>query len=240
MKRPIRPALADILEWNPRANRIAGTCTGGLVTCSYQGDKTRRRNIWDKWAKVSEVESAKRRARFKLSMISLKPGTELQLFRDPTIICNAQAQVALGAALALSGDLDGGIARMKQGIKLSPRDRRLAFWGWAKPERLNPSEDSGSRHEPWRIVSAASRGGLICRNGAAIRGAATLLTSHKATLRDLVTAWKRPPTEAALSNLDFIIVIARSPCECIGACMPYDHLAAGINPTNLENRLGDV
>src|ERR1700676_4763984 len=44
---------------------------------------------------------------------------------------NAQAQVALGAALALSGDLDGGIARMKQGIKLSPRDRRLAFWGWA-------------------------------------------------------------------------------------------------------------
>jgi hypothetical protein len=81
-------------------------------------------------------------------MISLKPGTELQLFRDPTIICNAQAQVALGAALALSGDLDGGIARMKQGIKLSPRDRRLAFWGWAKPERLNPSEDSGSRHEP--------------------------------------------------------------------------------------------
>ncbi len=47
---------------------------------------------------------------------------------DPS---NAQAQVALGAALALSGDLDGGIARMRQGIKLSPRDRRQAFWGWA-------------------------------------------------------------------------------------------------------------
>ena len=47
---------------------------------------------------------------------------------DPS---NAQAQVALGAALALSGDMDGGIARMRRGIKLSPRDRRLAFWGWA-------------------------------------------------------------------------------------------------------------
>ena len=54
----------------------------------------------------------------------LKEAVEL----DPS---NAQAQVALGAALALSGDLDGGIARMKQGIRLSPRDRRLGFWGWA-------------------------------------------------------------------------------------------------------------
>jgi adenylate cyclase len=54
----------------------------------------------------------------------LKQAVEL----DPS---NAQAQVAIGAALALSGDLDGGIARMRQGIKLSPRDRRLAFWGWA-------------------------------------------------------------------------------------------------------------
>jgi len=54
----------------------------------------------------------------------LKQAVEL----DPS---NAQAQVALGAALALLGDLDGGIACMRHGIKLSPRDRRLAFWGWA-------------------------------------------------------------------------------------------------------------
>jgi hypothetical protein len=54
----------------------------------------------------------------------LKQAVEL----DPS---NAQAQVALGATLALSGDRDGGIARMRHGIKLSPRDRRLAFWGWA-------------------------------------------------------------------------------------------------------------
>jgi adenylate cyclase len=37
---------------------------------------------------------------------------------DPS---NAQAEVALGAALALFGDLDAGIARMRHGIKLIPR-----------------------------------------------------------------------------------------------------------------------
>ena len=43
----------------------------------------------------------------------------------------AQAEVALGAALAVLGNLDAAIARMRHGIKLSPRDRRLGFWGWA-------------------------------------------------------------------------------------------------------------
>jgi len=43
--------------------------------------------IFETSEQKSEVESAKRQARFKLSMIGLKPGTELQLFRDPTIIC---------------------------------------------------------------------------------------------------------------------------------------------------------
>jgi adenylate cyclase len=47
---------------------------------------------------------------------------------DPS---NAQAEVALGAALLLSGDFETGIAHMRHGIKLSPRDRKLGFWGWA-------------------------------------------------------------------------------------------------------------
>jgi adenylate cyclase len=46
---------------------------------------------------------------------------------DPS---NAQAEVALGAALAILGDRDAAIARMRHGMKLSPRDRRLGFWGW--------------------------------------------------------------------------------------------------------------
>ncbi|MBI5322469.1 MAG: GIY-YIG nuclease family protein [Bradyrhizobium sp.] len=35
----------------------------------------------------AEVEAAKRRSRFRLSMVGIMPGTELQLFVDPTIIC---------------------------------------------------------------------------------------------------------------------------------------------------------
>ena len=35
----------------------------------------------------SDVEVLKRRTRFRLSMIDLKPGTELKLEKDPTIIC---------------------------------------------------------------------------------------------------------------------------------------------------------
>lgn len=47
---------------------------------------------------------------------------------DPS---NAQAHVALGAAQGMQGQLDDGIARMRLGMKISPRDRRLGFWGWA-------------------------------------------------------------------------------------------------------------
>ena len=35
----------------------------------------------------AEVEAAKRRTRFRLSMVGLLPGTTLELYRDPTIIC---------------------------------------------------------------------------------------------------------------------------------------------------------
>jgi hypothetical protein len=35
----------------------------------------------------AEVETAKRRARFQFAMIGMKPGTELQLEKDPAIVC---------------------------------------------------------------------------------------------------------------------------------------------------------
>nr|WP_316643124.1 winged helix-turn-helix domain-containing protein [uncultured Roseateles sp.] len=47
---------------------------------------------------------------------------------DPS---NAQAHVALGATQALRGELDAGISAMRHGMRISPRDRRLGFWGWA-------------------------------------------------------------------------------------------------------------
>jgi TolB-like protein len=50
------------------------------------------------------------------------------LLVDPS---NAQAHVALGATLALQGQWQPGIERMRHGMRISPRDRRLGFWGWA-------------------------------------------------------------------------------------------------------------
>ena len=47
---------------------------------------------------------------------------------DPS---NAQAHVALGASWVLTGKLEAGIEKMRLGMKISPRDRRLGFWGWA-------------------------------------------------------------------------------------------------------------
>jgi adenylate cyclase len=45
---------------------------------------------------------------------------------DPS---NAQAHVALGATQVISHDLDAGIKTMQHGIRLSPRDAKLPFWG---------------------------------------------------------------------------------------------------------------
>ncbi len=45
---------------------------------------------------------------------------------DPS---NAQAQVALGAVQVQTRELDAGIKTMQHGIRLSPRDARLPFWG---------------------------------------------------------------------------------------------------------------
>jgi TolB-like protein/Tfp pilus assembly protein PilF len=46
---------------------------------------------------------------------------------DPS---NAQAHVSLGATLARGGELARGIERLQFGMRISPRDRRLGFWGW--------------------------------------------------------------------------------------------------------------
>jgi tetratricopeptide (TPR) repeat protein len=46
---------------------------------------------------------------------------------DPS---NAQARVALGAALTLHGHAQEGFAQMRWGMRISPRERGLGFWGW--------------------------------------------------------------------------------------------------------------
>ena len=52
---------------------------------------------------------------------------------DPS---NAQARVALGAAQVFDRQLDLGIENMALGMRLSPRDRRLGFWGVVYAEAL--------------------------------------------------------------------------------------------------------
>jgi adenylate cyclase len=69
---------------------------------------------------------------------------------DPS---NAQSQVALGAALAIMGDLDAGIAYMRHGIKLSPRDKRLGFWGWSLGLALLHAKQADEALEQARIAA---------------------------------------------------------------------------------------
>ena len=75
----------------------------------------------------------------------LKRGEEIlqrALLIDPS---NAQAHVALGATQALRGQWDEGIERMRYGMQISPRDRRLGFWGWVLGLfllRANRAEDA--------------------------------------------------------------------------------------------------
>lgn len=56
----------------------------------------------------------------------------LELLREAIDIdpSNAQARVALGAALTLHGQPEEGFAQMRWGMRISPRERGLGFWGW--------------------------------------------------------------------------------------------------------------
>lgn len=71
------------------------------------------------------------------------------------------------AALPLSGSLDGGIDLMRLGMQISPRDRRLAFWGWAmavhmlhaeRPEEALAEAHAARERDPiWRASSRRAR-----------------------------------------------------------------------------------
>jgi Flp pilus assembly protein TadD len=69
---------------------------------------------------------------------------------DPS---NAQAVVGLGAALVILGDRDAGFEHMRLGIKISPRDRRLGFWGWALGMFLLRANRAGEALEEARVAA---------------------------------------------------------------------------------------
>ena len=70
---------------------------------------------------------------------------------DPS---NAQAHVALGAALVRNGELDEGIKSLKFGMRSSPKDFRLPFWGMILAHALGCA---GRTEEALTEASAASR-----------------------------------------------------------------------------------
>jgi T5orf172 domain len=58
-----------------------------LLLASLREVKLAESEVFETPEARAEVEVAKRRARFKLSMIGIKPGTELQLAKDPAVVC---------------------------------------------------------------------------------------------------------------------------------------------------------
>jgi len=78
---------------------------------------------------------------------------------DPS---NAQARVALGAAQAINRQLDLGIDNMRLGMRLSPRDVRLGFWGAALADFLGRSG---------RLDEALDAARMACRRDSKLYGA---------------------------------------------------------------------
>jgi tetratricopeptide (TPR) repeat protein len=70
---------------------------------------------------------------------------------DPS---NASAHVALGAVLVRSGQTASGIERMQFGMRISPRDRRLGFWGWYLGKGLLGSARTDEALEQARATNA--------------------------------------------------------------------------------------
>jgi adenylate cyclase len=96
---------------------------------------------------------------------------ELAIENDPS---NAQAWVALGTALCFLEKMDGsGLEKLRHGMRLSPRDHRLGFWGTfyalalARHRRLAEAHEevrTACRRDPQfyvaRVVLALTAAGL--------------------------------------------------------------------------------
>lgn len=116
---------------------------------------------------------------------------------DPS---NAQAHVALGASLVLTGQADAGIEKMRHGMKISPRDRRLGFWGWAlgtfllRADRCDEALDearNAARRDPLFHFARVLEAAVLDRQGhpdqsrsclATARALCPALTLHEITL----------------------------------------------------------
>ncbi len=82
--------------------------------------------------------------------------------------------MALGASWVLSGQLDAGIETLRYGMKISPRDRRLGFWGWAlgtfllRADRLDEALSearASSRRDPQFPLPRVLEAAILDRQG---------------------------------------------------------------------------
>jgi adenylate cyclase len=109
-------------------------------------------------------------------------GTEIlerAIENDPS---NAQAWVALGTSLCFLEKMDAtGLEKLRHGMRLSPRDHRLGFWGTfyalalARHRRLTEAHEevrAACRHDPQfyvaRIVLALTAAGLGSKEEAVV------------------------------------------------------------------------
>ena len=104
---------------------------------------------------------------------------------DPS---NAQAHVALGASLVLTGKLEPGIEKMQFGMKISPRDRRLGFWGWAlgvfllRAERADEAlleARASSRRDPKFHFAKVLEAAVLDRQGHLVEASASLALARQ-------------------------------------------------------------
>ena len=104
---------------------------------------------------------------------------------DPS---NAQAHVALGASWVLTGKLEAGIEKMRLGMKISPRDRRLGFWGWALGVFLLRAERSdealaeartSSRRDPKFHFARVLEAAVLDRQGHLVEASASLALARQ-------------------------------------------------------------
>ena len=104
---------------------------------------------------------------------------------DPS---NAQAHVAMGASWVLTGKLDAGIEKMRLGMKISPRDRRLGFWGWAlgnflfRAERTDEAlveSRTSSRRDPRFHFSRVLEAAVLDRQGHQVEAGTSLAIARQ-------------------------------------------------------------
>jgi adenylate cyclase len=114
---------------------------------------------------------------------------------DPS---NAQAHVVLGATLTRLRDLEGGIARMRHGIKLSPRDRRLAFWGWALGSALMQAERPLEALEEAKLAARRDPRNFLLP---VLESLAHVALGHNDLAKTSLTAARRLRPELTLSQI---------------------------------------